>query len=65
MRDYAYENIVKFIDEHYIDTEYYLNEEARELIEEGVLHLKNIDKMPADEMVHWLDLEKLVQEECI
>ena len=63
MENYILKKAISFLEEHYIDTEYYLTEEARELIEEGVLHLEYIESLPAHEMEYWLNIEKLLIEE--
>lgn len=63
MRDKNYEKAIKFLEENYIDTDYYLTDEAVGLIGEGVLHLENIDKMSAPDMAYWLDLDKLILDE--
>lgn len=65
LRDYEYEKVVEFLDTHYIDTDYYLSEEARELVDKDVLHLEYIDNLPAPEMIYWLDVDKIIAEEMI
>lgn len=65
LRDYEYEKVVEFLDTHYIDTDYYLSDEARELVDKDVLHLEYIDGLPAHEMIYWLDLDKIIAEEMI
>ena len=65
LRDYEYEKVVEFLDKHFVDTDYYLNDEARELVNKDVLHLEYIDNLPAHEMIYWLDLDKIIAEEMI
>lgn len=65
MRDTIYERVIQFLEDNYIDTEYYLSDEARELIEEGTLSIKYIENLPASDMEYWLDTEKLILTESI
>lgn len=65
LRDFEYERVIEFLDTHYIDTEYYLSDEARELMNKDILHIEYIDNLPAPEMIYWLDINKLIIEEQI
>lgn len=60
-----YQYIVDFLDTHFIDTEYYLNDEAKEMIESGEISIKYIDKLSAEKMIEYLDVERLEIEENI
>lgn len=60
-----YQYIVDFINAHFIDTEHYLNDAAREMVDAGHISIEYIDKQPAEKMIEYLDIEKLKFEENI
>ena len=60
-----FKKILTFLEIYDIDTEYYLNEEARELYDKGLLDLRYIEKLPTYEYAKYLDLVKLNKEEEI
>lgn len=60
-----FKKILIFLEETSIDTEYYLNDEARELYEKNILNLRKIEQLPVSEYAKFLDLPKLIKEEEI
>lgn len=56
-----YDKIFKFLDEYYVDTEYYQNADS---LLEGYT-AEQLDKMPAYELINHIDIEKLIKEEGI
>lgn len=57
--------VIKFLDEHYIDTDYYLNETSKMLIDNNHLSIADIDSMSSLDMFEYLDIDRLIKEECI
>lgn len=53
--------VIKFLDEHYIDTGYYQNADS---LLEGYT-VEQLDKMPASELINHIDVEMLIDEEGI
>lgn len=60
-----FKRILIFLEETSIDTEYYLNDEARKLYESNKLNLRSIEKLPPELYAKYLDLPKLINEEEI
>lgn len=58
-----FKNLFLFLEENSIDTEYYLNEDARELYNKGELDLRGIEKLSVAEYASYLDLAKILKEE--
>ena len=57
--------VIEFLDTHYIDTDYYLTDEAVELVDKGILHLEYIDNLSGADKLQWLDIDLLIKEENI
>lgn len=55
------EQVLRFLSEYYIDTEYYLNWDARAQIQQGIITIQEIDKLPPNEMIEYLDVDLLVE----
>lgn len=60
-----FKDILIFLKENDIDTEYYLNDEARELYNIDKLDLREIEKAPVEIYASYLDLPKLIKEEDV
>lgn len=60
-----FKKILIFLESSSIDTEYYLNDEARALYEANKLDLRAIEKLPSNQYAKYLDLVKLIREEEI
>lgn len=59
------DDVIRFLDEHYIDTEYYLNEEARALVNKDLMSIEYIDNLSSIEMINFLDISILVIDEIM
>ena len=59
------DDIIRFLDEHYIDTYYYLNEEALELIKKDLMSIEYIDNLSSIEMLNFLDISRLEIDEIM
>lgn len=60
-----YIDVINFLEEYSIDEEYYLDEDSRELIDSGVITLAEIRRLPAQGLIQYLDVYKLIEDEHI
>lgn len=57
------EVIIEFLENYYIDTGYYLSEFGVFLMEENGLDISDIDAMRGNELIDYLDVERLCRDE--
>ena len=60
---FSKEVIIEFLENYYIDTEYYLSEYGEFLMEENELDISDIDAMRGNELIDYLDIERLCRDE--
>lgn len=60
-----YIDVINFLDNYSIDEDYYLNDEARDLVEVGLITLEELREMNSQGLIQYLDFWKLVEEEHI
>lgn len=58
-------NLLIFLESYDIDTEYYLNDMAREMYEAGELDLRALEQAPVEVYAEYLDLAKIMKEEDV
>lgn len=60
---FSKEVIIEFLENYYIDTGYYLSEFGTFLMEENELDISDIDAMRGNELIDYLDIERLCRDE--
>ena len=55
--------VIDFLNEYYIDTYYYLADYYKKLVDRDIISLRDIDKLPGSELISYLDVERLIEDE--